>query len=160
MKAEALSLVTNLRLMTNKKYKTDEERKAARSETYKKYREANIEDMRHRCRVWYYENLEQVRLKNLFRNARTRAKKLGLEFSITIDDIIIPEYCPIFGIKIESGFDSGRESSPSVDRIVPEKGYTKDNIQVISYLANRVKNNATLDQLIQIGEWAKAIKEK
>jgi hypothetical protein len=146
--------------MTNKKYATEEERLAARNASHKKYREKNLEAMRNRCKVWYYQNLDEVRLKNLFRNARTRAKRLGLEFSITIEDIVIPEYCPIFGIKIESGFDSGRENSPSVDRIIPEKGYTKDNIQVISYLANRVKNNATLDQLIQIGEWAKTIKEK
>jgi hypothetical protein len=38
--------------------------------------------------------------------------------------------------------------SPSIDRIDSTKGYIKDNIQVLSFLGNRMKNSATPDQLL------------
>jgi hypothetical protein len=39
------------------------------------------------------------------------------------------------------------DRSPSLDRVDNSKGYTKDNVWVISQLANKMKNNASLDQL-------------
>jgi hypothetical protein len=45
------------------------------------------------------------------------------------------------------------EGSPSIDRIDNNGGYTVDNIAVISWRANRLKNNATSDELRQIAEW-------
>lgn len=58
-----------------------------------------------------------------------------------ISDIIIPETCPMLGIKLEFGFDKqgGNFNSPSLDRIIPELGYTKGNVMVISKRANMIK---------------------
>jgi hypothetical protein len=44
----------------------------------------------------------------------------------------------------DSGF---RENSPSIDRIDSIEGYTVDNIQIISWKANRIKAYATVEEL-------------
>lgn len=105
----------------------------------------------------------------LFEAARQRAKRSDLEFNITKEDIVIPDTCPVLGIPIRAG--KGRQvdvpkeqrklvgatdNSPSVDRIDNSKGYTKDNIRVISWRANYLKNNATLDELVLLGEDAQS----
>lgn len=66
---------------------------------------------------------------------------------------ISPEKCPIFNKKLVSGIGAMHDFSPSVDKIIPKKGYVKGNIQVISNLANRMKNNATPTQLKQFAQW-------
>lgn len=83
----------------------------------------------------------------MFHTVRDRAKAKGLEFSITKEDLVIPEVCPVFGTKFDK---SNRDTAPSLDRIDSTKGYTRDNIQVISWKANRLKNNATLEELQQL----------
>lgn len=102
----------------------------------------------------------------LFFAAMERARKKGIEFSITKNDIVIPERCPILGIEIEAGVgrkrdsDSpilvgARDSSPSLDRIDNTRGYVPGNVMVISWRANYLKNTATLEELIKLGEFAK-----
>jgi hypothetical protein len=44
-------------------------------------------------------------------------------------------------------------NAPSIDRIDNNKGYTKDNIMVISRRANILKKDATFDELITIGKF-------
>jgi len=89
----------------------------------------------------------------MLNSARQRAKMKGLEFDITIDDVVIPEYCPVLGIKLEATVGTGRrnlnelENSPSIDRIDNSRGYTKDNIMVISLRANNLKKDATLQEV-------------
>jgi hypothetical protein len=83
----------------------------------------------------------------MFHNAQHRAKRKGIPFTITIDDIIIPETCPLLGILLVSTNDKRDPRNPSLDQIVPGKGYTPDNIQVISYRANVLKWDATLQEL-------------
>lgn len=39
------------------------------------------------------------------------------------------------------------EDSPSIDKVIPELGYVRGNVWVISNKANRIKNNATLEEL-------------
>jgi hypothetical protein len=80
--------------------------------------------------------------------AKTRAKRKNLPFDISVSDIVIPEVCPILGIKLKTNVKTVGYDSPSLDRIVPELGYVKNNIQVVSHLANTMKNSATIEQLI------------
>lgn len=87
--------------------------------------------------------------------AKQRAKISGLEFNLSPEDIQIPRFCPILGVELisHSGSSGGRGHSPSLDRIDNTKGYTKDNIQVISHLANQMKGSASTEQLIKFADW-------
>jgi len=60
--------------------------------------------------------------------ASKRAKKKGLIFSLSEEDIIIPSTCPLLGIPIMKGDKKISPNSPSLDRIDNTKGYIKDNI--------------------------------
>ncbi len=83
----------------------------------------------------------------LWSNARSRARRDGLPFTITQTDIVIPERCPILGMKLQTGARQAIDASPSLDQIRHGQGYTPNNIWVISHRANTIKNNATLDEL-------------
>jgi len=119
-------------------------------ERNKEWRKNNPERAQQLLKSWRADNPDKRRLNTV----RSRAKAKGVEFSLTPEDIAFPQYCPILGIKLEIGVGSGaKPNSPSIDRIDPAKGYTRDNIQVISQLANVMKNNATPGQLILFARW-------
>lgn len=89
-------------------------------------------------------------LSHMLIRARNRATAKGREFSITIDDIYIPEKCPLLGVLL-SLTDPNTAYRPSLDRIDSNKGYIPGNVWVVSNRANRLKSDATADELISIG---------
>lgn len=91
--------------------------------------------------------------QDLLRDAKKRSKKKNLEFSITIDDIIITKVCPILGIMMEVNDGKFSDNSPTLDRVDNSKGYLPNNIMVISYLANKMKNSASKEQLIKFSRF-------
>lgn len=78
--------------------------------------------------------------------ARLRAKRRGLPFNITLEDVPIPDKCPILGIPLIVGNSKPSGNSPSLDRFDPCLGYVKGNVWVISQRANMLKNNGTLEE--------------
>ena len=49
----------------------------------------------------------------------------------------------------------------SIDRIDPKKGYVKDNIIVVSMRDNRIKTNATVDEIRKVADfYEKLLKNK
>ncbi len=84
--------------------------------------------------------------------ARRNSKRRGEECSLELEDIVIPEYCPLLGIKLDTSSGSKQDTSPSVDRIDSSKGYTRENVWIISQRANRIKNNSTIEELRMIYE--------
>lgn len=77
-------------------------------------------------------------------------KKKGKFVDIKPEDIIVNEYCPFLGVKIDyRTFPCGMfvNNSHSFDRIVNSKGYVTGNVWIISRLANTMKNEATDEQL-------------
>ncbi len=90
----------------------------------------------------------------MFFKIRERARKSGLEFNISVDDIVVPTHCPILGIELTHSLGRGQlQTNSSVDRIDPTKGYVKGNIQVISRKANTMKSNATNEELKAFATW-------
>ena len=91
------------------------------------------------------------RLQMLINSSKQRAKLKGREHNITVEDLknIYPSdgRCPVFGFFLEFNSAGFRETSPSIDRIDSNKGYTADNIQIISWKANRIKSYATVEEL-------------
>jgi hypothetical protein len=86
-------------------------------------------------------------------SAKNRAKNRSLEFDLTLEDIIIPEYCPVLGIKLDLQASKMQNNSPSLDRVDNSRGYTADNIAVISNRANRLKCDATAEELQKVVDW-------
>lgn len=85
----------------------------------------------------------------IYHNARQRARRLGLEFSITVYDIKIPEFCPVLGIPLVSR-SKLHDGSPTLDRRDTSRGYSPDNVRVISWRANRIKSDSTAEELEKI----------
>ena len=86
---------------------------------------------------------------------RARAKRNGIEFTITVDDFEIPGRCPIFDIPLVSGAGTVHNGSPSLDRIVGSLGYVPGNVRCISHLANRRKSDMTIEQIERLLRYAK-----
>lgn len=85
----------------------------------------------------------------MFYDARKRAIAKGLPFSISPADIKIPSRCPVLGVELLA--TGPRDARPSLDRIKPGDGYTPGNIRVISFRANRIKSDATAEELRAAG---------
>jgi len=96
-------------------------------------------------------------IKYIFQTTKSRAKKRGLEFDLTLDwlfDRIIDRVCPYTHFKFEVVIGSQSPYLPSIDRIDSSRGYTQDNCQVVSWVYNQAKSNYTdADMLV----FAKAI---
>ena len=77
------------------------------------------------------------------------------EFSIKFDEIPWVTHCPILGLELLylSPFDRKMENSVSFDRIDPKRGYVKDNVKIISWRANRIKNDGTSEEHRQIAQY-------
>jgi hypothetical protein len=89
---------------------------------------------------------------------KRRAKKRNFKMNIDIDYLlsIYPKdsICPALKTKMEFGKNT-LFNSPSIDRIYPEKGYTKGNVRFVSYLANAIMNDANADEILEVGKWLK-----
>lgn len=109
--------------------------------------EAKRQRQQRQQRVDHWKENNTARL--LWSNARYRTKKSGTPFTIRVVDVIVPKKCPYLDIPLNNKRGRGYKLSdcPQLDRYDSTLGYTEHNIQVISALANRMKNDATPEQL-------------
>lgn len=88
----------------------------------------------------------------LCNQARDRARKKGLEHTITPEDVarVDNDVCPYLNIPLEWGQGRGvrMDNSKSLDRIDSSRGYTPDNIIVCSWRANRMLSDFTADEML------------
>ncbi len=92
--------------------------------------------------------------------AKHRAKTKGLEFDLDSQFLysLITENCPVTGAAFhwKTNYGAGEQSNPhphapSLDRIDNSRGYTKDNVWIISWKVNALKNDASEVDLIDLG---------
>lgn len=75
-----------------------------------------------------------------------------------LESFEVPDICPILGLVLnydgtgEEGWKRD-ECSPSIDQIEAGKGYTKDNMLIISWRANRIKNDGTPEEHLAIYQY-------
>lgn len=149
--------------------------KAQRDKYRDKYREKNREKLRVEARRYREENGDKVRAAHrayqkkhrmvdparyLHQSAKDRAKLKGIQFHLVKEDIIIPERCPVLGIPLHrDGGVKNKDCAPSLDRINNTRGYTPDNIIVVSYRANRLKSDATVGELEAVASFYRGLKK-
>lgn len=102
------------------------------------------------CESFKWENTSDEEkwkacISNNLKGARHRASIQQVPFSIKLEDFTYETECPVYGIPYT--YLGPRDSSPSLDRLVPEKGYVKGNVKIISMKANADKSNMSIEHL-------------
>lgn len=136
----------------NRKY-NDKNRQKIR-EQQKEYKAKNAVKRRQYNQLYRKENPEKCMetsrktresryAQGKIRNARSRAKKKNMEFSLPIDDIIARIHnnkCEVTGERCEI---LSRYYTSSLDRIDSKKGYTLDNVRVVISWFNYMRGEAS-----------------
>lgn len=142
--------IKSLDLFSNDRNKKDGKRTICK---YCTQETANSSQGREKQRLRKLETARDNPRYYLYWNAKARAKRKNVPFTISLDDITLPDYCPILGIKLENNRFKVQSNSYTLDRIIPRLGYTRDNIMVISHLANTMKSSADPETLKRFAEW-------
>jgi hypothetical protein len=91
----------------------------------------------------------------LLSNLKARAKKRGINIdpNLSVEDIPDPaeQKCPIFGTSYIIGTGCKTDFSATIDRIEPSLGYVRGNLQLLSSLANDIKNSADSNTIRAVG---------
>lgn len=90
--------------------------------------------------------------------ASYRARKQGVPFTISIDDIRIPDHCPVCERLFRSGKNVPALTAASLDKIEPANGYVPGNILVVCRECNLRKRDLSLSEWRRyLDKWQKAI---
>lgn len=93
----------------------------------------------------------------MWAGAKNRSESKNVPFDITPEDvydlIVDLQKCPALGIDLCWTNNKLLDNSPTLDRIIPELGYVKGNIAVISNKANRIKTDASFEELGKVYCW-------
>lgn len=123
------------------------ERRRLQNEATAEWRAANLGYAKEHYRANY--------VPLMLARAKARAKKKGIPFDLTANDIIIPTHCPVLGLelRIAEGKQGPGDCSPCLDRMHPAEGYVRGNVRVISGRANTLKRDGTPEELRKVADW-------
>jgi hypothetical protein len=110
-------------------------------------------DLDHLSLPEVFEEYIRLKLSNAYAVIKNKAQVQGIPFDFTIDDLApFPLTCPVLGIPLDyfKKGSGGSNHSPSIDRLVPDEGYVRGNVRIISQKANRLKQDATVSEQIKI----------
>lgn len=85
-------------------------------------------------------------------NAKRRAQLAGVPFDLTYEDMRWDDTCPCCGKEYVLG-EAHRNNSPSIDKLIPERGYVLDNIVFCCSTCNRRKSDMTPKEMYQIADF-------
>lgn len=85
-------------------------------------------------------------MREKFRKKKANATKTGIDFTVDFGELTFPTHCPILGLELDYFSETRAENTVSFDRIDSNKGYVTGNVVVISWRANRIKNDGTADE--------------
>lgn len=128
-------------------------KRAANPEKYSEIKKRSDDRHREKRRASSLQFKHKYWPKYILGHARRRAELAGIPFDLKPEDIICPEFCPVLGIPLFLTDGRKTDNSPSLDRIRSDLGYTKSNVRVISFRANRIKNNSRPEELRRIADW-------
>lgn len=97
--------------------------------------------------------LSSAPIFRLWANAKTRAKREGVPFSLELTELVVPEKCPVLGLLLHHGVGEATDNSPSIDRVIPSLGYTPSNTRIISFKANTIKSHGTAQEHRAIADY-------
>lgn len=88
-------------------------------------------------------------LYSAVKRAKQSSAKRGIPFDLDDRALLMPKFCPVLGIELRYGPHTGGigADSPSLDRLIPSRGYVHENVRVISHRANTIKSDATAEEL-------------
>jgi len=102
------------------------------------------------------------KLRKRIYKLKQRAKIKNLPFDLTSDyllDIFPTDFkCPALGTRFNWFGD--RSDLPTIDRVIPEKGYVIGNVVWVSFMANLIMTYAHPTQVIKVGRFADKIYKK
>lgn len=106
---------------------------------------------------WMKTHYRNKPAEHMLRRAKARAVSMGIEFSLTLADILpLPAVCPIFGEPLRLTTGPQDPWAHSLDRVDNTRGYVKGNVAVMSYRANRLKNDGTARDHEVIAVWMRS----
>jgi len=82
-----------------------------------------------------------------FQAKKANASRTGIPFTVKFDELVFPERCPALGIELDYYKQLLGDNSPSFDRLDPTEGYTKENTIIISFRANKIKQDASPQEI-------------
>lgn len=99
---------------------------------------------------------DQIKYQALV-NIRERSRRRGYKTDLELEDLpILTKVCPVLGILYKRGSLKDKDASPSIDRKNSNLPYLKkykDNLVFISHKANRIKSDASIEELKKIIEY-------
>lgn len=107
---------------------------------------------------WRERNPKRAWCVHMLNGIRRRAAAKNVPCTLTVSELVelMPDKCPVFGVEF-SFINNGKMTpdSPSVDRLIPSRGYVKDNVAIVSMKANAIKSAFTSDDVLRVAEWMK-----
>jgi hypothetical protein len=107
-------------------------------------------------RDWRLKNPTHAWASTATTNAKRRAAEKGVPFDLISEyvETLVVDRCPVLGIALVYTPDSAQgPDRAALDRMIPELGYVRGNVQVLASRANMMKSDASPEELLLFANW-------